>query len=236
MEIGNPFEGKVALVTGAAGAIGQATSVLLAELGAKVIGVDRTDDWFIDHPFVTPIQADLEEPAEIYKLMDAVTTQEGRIDFLVHCMGLSITERWDEIRGDHIRKQLWVNTMSAIHITTQAANLMEGMSGHIVLFGSGAEQQCSVGHSVYAACKAGVRAFAEAIAPELKSINICVNVIWPSARSEMNPSSIYEPEDVAKFICGLFMTQKYGYVFSVAGDTIMKVEPREMVLLDSVSL
>jgi len=229
----NPFEGKVALVTGAAGAIGNALSVYLAELGARVIAADVKDGWAPIHPMIQGVCCDLEEPQNMYKLVGAVVDQEGRLDFAAHCIGLSVEGGWEDMSGHTIRRQLWVNSMSAVFFTNLSAGFMKKTKGgHILLFGSGAEQQCSAGHAVYAMCKAGVRAYGEAIAKELKSLQIYVNVIWPSAQSDMNPKSPHSAVDVAKFACGLFMTKKYGMVFSVAGDKIHRVMPRELSSID----
>jgi len=228
----NPFENKVALVTGAAGAIGGSITKLLAELGARVVAVDIKEDWVSEHDNVTAIRANLEEPQEMYSLIGAVMDQEKRLDMVAHCVGLSLRDEWEDIRGDRVRQQIWVNQMSAVFITNISASFMKDEGGgHILLFGSGAEQQCTAGHSVYAMCKAGVRAYGETIAKELKDHGIYVNVIWPSAMSEMNPTSPCSPDDVAKFVGGLFMTKKYGHVFSVAGDKIMRVNQRELAPL-----
>jgi NAD(P)-dependent dehydrogenase (short-subunit alcohol dehydrogenase family) len=218
-----PFKGKVALVTGAAGAIGGATALFLANLGAKVIAVD-INEFEIPHDKVTCVEADLSSIPHIYRLFTAIRDQERRLDFLANCIGLSIPETYDEVNGPTITRQFWANTGSAMYIANFAASqMLKNDGGHIVLFGSGVEDEPTIGNGVYAACKAGVRAYGLTMSRELSHDKVFVNIIWPSAESAMNPNSENSPEDIAMFIGALFTTNKWGHVFSVAGNVVEEV-------------
>lgn len=225
-----PFIGKVALVTGAAGAIGGATCAYLASQGARVVGVDNREGWVSTDKDVEAICTDLSIPQNIYKLLGAIADNEGRLDMVVHAAGLSIPAGWEDIRGDYITRQYWTNVASSVFITNISASLMaKSGGGHILLFGSGVEDSCSETHSIYAATKAAVRVFGETIAKELEQKAVYVNVIWPSAKSHMNPNSSGNPVNIARFIAALFVTNNWGKTFSVINDTVGLVSKKEIV-------
>ena len=83
------LEGRVAIVTGAAGAIGQATCALLAERGAQVVCVvRRPPEPGALPPDAVVLQADVTAEDEVQALVAEVLRSYGRIDVLVNNAGI----------------------------------------------------------------------------------------------------------------------------------------------------
>ena len=83
-----PLAGRVALVTGAAGAIGAATAALLAERGATVVCVVRRTVDGVPDFIAQVIQADVTRENEVQNAVTATLRQHGRIDIFVNNAGV----------------------------------------------------------------------------------------------------------------------------------------------------
>src|SRR5471030_2424914 len=84
----NPLEGKVTLITGAKGGLGNFVTEAFLAAGAKVVGVSRSiraADF--SHPEFTAMPAEISTGEVARKLAGDVVAQFGRIDALVHVMG-----------------------------------------------------------------------------------------------------------------------------------------------------
>ena len=82
------LEGRVALVTGAAGVIGAATAALLAERGATVVCVIRRSVADIPDFVAQVLQADVTQENEVQGVVAATLRQHGRIDIFVNNAGV----------------------------------------------------------------------------------------------------------------------------------------------------
>src|SRR3954453_9173895 len=94
-DLAGEFEGKVAVVTGAAGGINRVILTRLAEEGAKCVLVDINDDWgessaaaLRDRGFdVTYIKPDVRRSEEVDAMVAQAVEKYGRLDILVHGAG-----------------------------------------------------------------------------------------------------------------------------------------------------
>jgi NAD(P)-dependent dehydrogenase (short-subunit alcohol dehydrogenase family) len=188
----NALEGKIALVTGAGRGIGRATSILLAENGASVIMVSRT-------------QSDLESAES--EISDAggaalffcgdVTDQEfvnqvfvktkerfGRLDILVNNAGMAPFGKIEEMPVETFRECLELNVVAAFHCMQQAVRLMKenGDAGKIINIGSVRSHWTEAGGAgAYNASKYGLRGLTETVARQLHGTwsNIAVSLVCP---------------------------------------------------------
>jgi len=182
------FEGKVALVTGAARGIGQATALRLAEGGADLALCDLNTEWLAE---TAAKVAELGRKTELISVdvssADAVTQAVaqaekafGRIDILVNNAGITkdgllmrMSENdWDAVLDINLKGTfLFTKAVSRI-MMKQRAGAIVNVASVIGLIGN-------AGQANYAASKAGVIALTKSTAKELAARNIRANAVAP---------------------------------------------------------
>ncbi|MET0389349.1 MAG: 3-oxoacyl-ACP reductase [Polyangiales bacterium] len=180
-----PLSNKVALVTGAARGIGEATARVLAAEGAHVVCLDRPED---DEPLsvVTreidgqALLCDVSDPAAPARIVSELRKLHGGLDILVHNAGVTRDrtlarmpeQAWDQVIG--------INLDAVIRITE--ALIADGVlrdHGRIVSLASISGIAGNTGQTNYAASKAGVIGFTRFLAGSLASRGITVNAVAP---------------------------------------------------------
>jgi NAD(P)-dependent dehydrogenase (short-subunit alcohol dehydrogenase family) len=176
------LSGKVLVVTGADGALGQAAAATLSGYGAKLALITRSGA----DPRTLPTGArhyggiDLTLEPATRSAMEQVAKDAGRIDGLINIAG---GFRWQQVNDgiDSWDAMYKLNLRTAV-LSCQAVlpYLLRSASGRIVNVGALGAQKASAGMGPYAASKAGVARLTEALADELKDRGITVNAILPS--------------------------------------------------------
>ncbi|WP_173129248.1 SDR family oxidoreductase [Kibdelosporangium persicum] len=180
------LDGKVAVITGGTSGMALATAKLFVAEGAHVFITGRRKDKLDDAVAdigrnVTGVQGDAGNLADIDRLVDVVSTQQGRVDVLFASAGTwtlnepvgSVTEEsFDAVFGVNVRGPLF---------TVQKLLPLMSDGASIILNGSAAAVQGSPGTTVYAASKAALRSFARTWTTDLKDRRIRVNVLNPGA-------------------------------------------------------
>jgi NAD(P)-dependent dehydrogenase (short-subunit alcohol dehydrogenase family) len=116
------FDGRVALVSGAASGIGAAVAVRLAEEGGTVL---RSDVVAIDGGVV----CDVTDQASCVEAVAAAVSRHGRLDVLVNVAGIGIGRRIGEVTAEEWRRVLDVNLTGTFLLSQAAlAPLLEGAS------------------------------------------------------------------------------------------------------------
>ncbi len=176
------LSGKVLVVTGADGALGQAAAATLSAYGAKLA--------LISHAALTAAKAlpgvwryggiDLTLETAARSAMERIARDAGRLDGLINVAGGFRFEKLNEGTIDGWDAMYKLNLRTAV-ISCQAAlpYLLKSTSGRIVNVGAMAAQKASAGMGPYAASKAGVAQLTEALADELKDRGVTVNAILP---------------------------------------------------------
>ena len=173
------FEGKVALVTGAAQGIGREVALRLAREGARTVLVDRSD---IVHEVraeageaALGLTADVESYAECARAVDAARIRFGRIDVLVNNVGGTIWARpFAEYAAAQIRRSLFPTLWCCRAVLPV---MLEGGGGAIVNVSSVATR--GLNRVPYAAAKGGVNALTACLAWEYADDGIRVNAVAP---------------------------------------------------------
>ncbi len=205
------FAGKVALVTGATGGMGQAIAVRLAAEGAVVAVNQRpTGD-----PAGTleriravggegfPVVADMRDPLQVQAMVDETARRGGRLDLLVSNAAINPMVRWDETTLDLWDELSETNLRGTWVVTTAAAKQMisEGHGGAIVCISSISAHVGAPGQVAYCATKGGISMLAKALGSVLGEHDIRVNAVEPGAiDTRMAAPLLDSPDDLAYYL------------------------------------
>src|SRR6202050_628065 len=179
---------KVALVTGASQGIGRATSLALAEAGAKVAIAARNTEKLASlaaeiaaaggEALVVPM--DVADPAQVKAGFQQLLAKLGKLDILVNNAAITRDtlalrmklEDWDAV----LRTNL-----TGAHLCIQQAlgAMLKQRAGRIINISSVVAETGNAGQANYVASKAGLIGLTRAIAVEVSSRNITVNAIAP---------------------------------------------------------
>ena len=183
------LDGRVALITGGAGAIGRATARRFLEDGARVAIADRSaaplgrvaDDLAErSAQDLTTHQVDVTSDASVRDLADAVVAVHGRIDILFTCAGVlapgSVTETSLEDWDRTIATNLTGPFLASRHVVPV---MLANGGGAIVHLASTAGVVAEAGIAAYCASKGGVVMLARQMAVDYARSGIRVNVVCP---------------------------------------------------------
>ena len=216
------FQGKTALVTGAAGGIGAAVVRMLRAEGARVAAADR-DVSAVEAEAHLP--GDLLEPAYADGLPAAAAKALGRLDIVVNNAGVITRGKVTETSDEDWALTLGVNVEAPFRITRAAIPLMAAQGGGaIVNTASCWGLRPGPGHAVYCMSKAALASLTQCMGMDHAAQGIRINAVAPNevntpmlrtgfAKRGFDPDTavaelgktvplgrIAEPEDIAEVI------------------------------------
>lgn len=233
---GSPdLEGKIAVVTGGSGAIGQSIVHTLTTAGAQAFSIDTAAPKDSGIPW---IECDVRDDASVRKAVRDVASRHGGVDVAVHAAGVSrdavvwklSPEDWDFIQSVNLRGAFLLIRHSLPLMRTRGA-------GRIILIGSINGSRGRFGTAAYSASKAGLLGLAKTVAREAGQFGIRINVIEPgwvrtpltesvprtirdAALAESLVGSFVEPGDIGNavaFLCGSGGERITGQILRVDG-------------------
>lgn len=218
------FEGKIAIVTGAASGIGLAIATYLAERGARIAGVDLSEN-VVETLKSLPgeghlgIVKNLVEDGAATAAVAEVEEKLGTPHILVNSAGVVFLAPAEEISADYWNKTISVN-LTASFFMAQAAGkaMLKAGYGRIVNMASQASVIGLDQHVAYCASKAGIVGMTHVLSLEWAPRGITVNAVSPTvvetplgkkawagekgekARAEIPVGRFAQPEEIAALV------------------------------------
>jgi 3-oxoacyl-[acyl-carrier protein] reductase len=239
------LSGRVALVTGASRGIGRAIAQRLARQGAFVVAAARgehaqvvVDEISAAGGHAEAAALDVTESGAAEQFVAGALGRHGRVDILVNNAGITRDQLLLRMKRDDWDAVIATNLTAAFALTQAVLKpMIKQRGGRIICISSVVGQSGNAGQANYAAAKAGLIGFAKAVALEVASRGITVNVVAPgmietdmtraitdSAREEWASKiplrRLGTPDDIASAVCFLASDEASyitGHVLAVNG-------------------
>ncbi|HHT73786.1 MAG TPA: SDR family oxidoreductase [Firmicutes bacterium] len=186
---GKPLAGKVVLITGGSGGLGERVAYRAAEKGAQVIvGARRLDKLVhvrdrcaeLSGKEAHAVAVDMADPVQIKAAVAEALARFGTIDVLVNNAGFGYFAEAVDLDMDVAERMFRVNVLGLMHITKLVAQTMkERGRGHIINIASQGGKTATPKSTCYSGTKAAVIAYSNALRLELKPHGVYVTTVNP---------------------------------------------------------
>jgi short-subunit dehydrogenase len=172
-------EARVVLVTGASSGFGKLTAAMLANRGFKVYGTSRNPSAEAGEGFEM-VRLDISSNESVNACVSSVVSKEGRIDVLVNNAGYALMGGLEETSVEEAEALFGTDFFGAVRMTDAVLpGMRERKSGQIVNVGSLAGTFPVPFEGFYAAAKAALLAYSEALRSEVMHLGIKVSIVEP---------------------------------------------------------
>jgi NADP-dependent 3-hydroxy acid dehydrogenase YdfG len=202
------IDGKVVAITGASSGIGEATALLLAGSGAKVVlGARRSDRLAALAARIATAggaaawtRTDVRRREDLTALVALARQEYGRLDVLINNAGVGRISPIDELRVEEWDEMIDINLKGVLHGVAAALPVFrEQGSGHVVNIVSTAGLRVVPNQAVYAATKNAVRTFSEGLRQEAGA-DLRVTMVSPGFVGTDFVDSVTSPEVRAELV------------------------------------
>lgn len=231
----NPFDltGKVAMVTGANTGLGQGMALALAQAGADVVLVGRSEPsetlaaiakvGVRSHSILT----DLGQADSVGDIVTEAASAMGRLDILVNNAGIIkrneaidfTPDEWDAVMNVNLRTLFFLSQAFARHIVA------EKKPGKIINIASMLTFQGGIRVPSYTASKSGVGGLTKALANEWAQHGINVNAIAPGYFATNNTAALQADEKRNAEILGRIPSGRWGKPSDMGGTIVFLASP-----------
>lgn len=213
MHTPTPLHNSVALVVGASTGLGKVVAELLAAERARVFAFARTIDQADLPASVTKIAMNIRDVHSIDDAFRSFDEQSDRVDILVNCAGRGLVKKFEEVTRADIMDVFGTNLKGNIYTALETyKRMLPNKAGHILNVSSTTGVNPKPSETIYAASKAGLIAFGEALRMEAAPHGIRVTTVSPGGMDTdfwteegMPPAgnSFMDPAHVAEQIVNL---------------------------------
>ena len=173
--------GRVFLITGAFGVLGQAVARAAAAAGERLALVDVAGQGPAPDGAFVQGGVDLTDPGAAKAAVDAAAARLGGLDALINVAGGFVWETVEAGDPATFDRLFALNTRTCLNASRAAIpHLKASAAGRIVNVGANGALKAAAGMGAYAASKAGVHALTQSLAEELKGHGVTVNAVLPS--------------------------------------------------------
>lgn len=218
------FEGRIAVITGAASGIGATVAEHLAERGARIVGVDLNESVssvLADLPGEGHhgIVADLTDPTAASRVIAEAVEVVGTPHILVNSAGVALLDAAVDVPADRWQLTMDVNLSGTFYMAQAAGRVMlEAGYGRIINLASQAAVVGLDQHAAYCASKAAVVGLTHVLSLEWARQGVTINAVSPTvvetplgkaawagergekAKAEIPVGRFAQPEEVAGLI------------------------------------
>lgn len=240
---------RVVIVTGASRGIGRAVARRLGQAGASVVAGARGDHAEVtaaairdDGGRAVAVGVDVTDSEQVESMVATALGEFGRVDVLVNNAGITRDQLAMRMKPEDWDAVVATNLTAAFRCARAVLRpMLKQRSGRIINVGSVVGQMGNAGQTNYAASKAGLEGFSKALAREVASRHITVNVVAPGMIETDMTAALGEPaqeamlaqiplgrlgtpDDVAQAVCFLASDEAAyitGHVLAVNGGMYM---------------
>jgi NAD(P)-dependent dehydrogenase (short-subunit alcohol dehydrogenase family) len=199
-------DGKVVLIAGGSGALGQTVVPAFTRAGAQVITADRHAPSALIAGGVA-MKADVADEADVQRLVNDVVRKAGRIDALINLVGGFAVGRVEETDAALWQRMLTMNVTTAFFLSKAVIpHMVARGTGRILHVAAWAAVEPFPGAAAYIVSKSSLVALIKVLALELSGSGVTVNGVLPNTidtpanRASMprsDPSTWTKPESIA---------------------------------------
>ncbi len=202
---------KVAVITGATGALGRVVVKAFLDQGTRVVSTYRSEekknqlvDFLGEADALMSVKTDVTNEADVQGLFRKVIAKYGRVDFLLNIVGAykggteianTKEEEWDSMMSINLKSAFLCSKAALPHMLRQNYGRIINVASRTAL-----EKRYRSKSGAYAVSKAGVVVLTETIAEEVRKYDINVNCILPSTIDTPDNRQILPEADFSKWV------------------------------------
>ncbi len=207
--MGNDFQDKVALITGATSGIGYSTAIAFGKQNAKLVLTGRKEEKLdklnsdLDKMGVESIilAGDITNQEFREKLIDKTFESFGKLDILVNAAGIIASGSIENTSLDDFDTMMDINLRSVFHLTQLSLKMIKESKGNIINVGSVTGTRAFPGILSYCVSKAGLDQLTRVLSLELAEYGVRVNGVNPGVvETNLHKNGGMEEENYIKFL------------------------------------